>query len=465
MSEPAPFERVLLVGCGLIGGSLGLAIRAAWPQAAISVLDPAADPRARDHFTLVSSPHAASESDLVVLGAPVLENLRLLDALAPYVGEGTIVSDLGSTKGAMVEHARRHPRVNFVGGHPMAGSTQSGFAHADAGLFVGRPWILTPDTDGARGPATVGEGLARLTQLIVGIGARAVVMGADEHDHVMAYVSHLPQVVSSTLMAVVGKAVTTDGLQFAGPGLADTTRLAGSAPTLWLDILATNADHVRQALDALRLALPDGEMLAGTAAAMQPLLQEGQRWRTAFDGQRHARGARLLHRPATRTFLEMRSPEHVVSFEFPDADAAVRRLDKVPGSLYRYLYREVGRPWHWLDRWDWSDARVAEHLASRGVEIWLLAVAGTPAGYFELHRTARAVEIAYFGLLPEFIGKRLGRALLTVAAREAWRSGPERVWLHTCSLDHPAAIRNYQRVGFTPYRTERYDAKIPVDRR
>jgi GNAT superfamily N-acetyltransferase len=107
---------------------------------------------------------------------------------------------------------------------------------------------------------------------------------------------------------------------------------------------------------------------------------------------------------------------------------------------------------------------VAEHLASGGVEIWLLTVAGTPAGYFELHRTAHEVEICYFGLLPEFIGQRLGPALLTVAVREAWASEPERVWLHTCSLDHPSAVRNYERVGFVPYRQEQYDARIPVDR-
>ncbi len=465
MSDRAPFEHVLLVGCGLIGGSLGLAIRAVWPETTVAVLDPAADPHVRHHFTLVASPAVAGDVDLVVLGAPVLENLRLLDALAPYVGPRTVVTDLGSTKGAMVAHARRHARAIFVGGHPMAGSTQSGFAHADAGLFVGRPWILTPDHAGPLDAASVGTALARLTQMVVGIGARPVVMGADEHDHVMAYVSHLPQVVSSTLMAVSGRSVTADGLQFAGPGLADTTRLAGSAPALWLDILATNATHVGQALDQLRALLPTAEMLAGDAAAMQPVLQEGRRWRAAFDGQRPSRDAApMLHRPATRTFLEMRAASAIVPFAFPDVEAVVRRLDVVPGSLYRYLYREVGRPWHWLDRWDWSDARVAEHLASGGIEIWLLTVKGTPAGYFELHRTAREVEVSYFGLLPEFTGQRLGPAMLTVAARQAWSTEPDRVWLHTCSLDHPAAIANYQRVGFVTYREEPYDAKIPAGR-
>jgi GNAT superfamily N-acetyltransferase len=92
-----------------------------------------------------------------------------------------------------------------------------------------------------------------------------------------------------------------------------------------------------------------------------------------------------------------------------------------------------------------------------------LLVRGMPAGWFELHRSADESEIAYFGLLPSFTGQRLGPALLTRATEEAWRSDPMRVWLHTCSLDHPAALRNYKARGFTPYREEAYEAKIPID--
>lgn len=461
--DAAPFERMLLVGCGLVGGSLALALRAVWPAIRIHVLDPAADPRVRQHFPLVSAPAAAGEADLVVLAAPVLENARLLDALAPHIDPATVVTDLGSTKGMMVAHARRHRHVRFVGGHPMAGSAHSGFAHADAGLFLGRPWILTPDTEGPATPQQAGAALAPLTQLICGVGARPVVMGADEHDRLVAYVSHLPQMVSSALMSVIGRAVASDGLQFSGPGLMDTTRLAGSAPALWLDILATNAEHVGAAIDALRAHLPSGDVLRAGPRRMRPLLEEGRHWRGTLEAHGPRRAADVLHRPATRTFLEMRRPGAVQPAAFPEVDAQVRRLDAVPPAFYRFLYREVGRPWHWLERWHWSDARIAAHLQAPGVEIWLLTVAGTPAGFFELHRTAHEVEIAYFGLLPAYIGQRLGPALLTVAAREAWASGPARVWLHTCSLDHPAAVRTYERVGFTRYREERYDAKIPVD--
>lgn len=98
------------------------------------------------------------------------------------------------------------------------------------------------------------------------------------------------------------------------------------------------------------------------------------------------------------------------------------------------------------------------------MEVWLLVERGTPAGFFELHRTAHDTEIAYFGLLPELTGRGLGKALLTYATQEAWRSAPARVWLHTCSLDHPAAIHNYRARGFTVYREEPYDARIPLDR-
>jgi len=462
--DPAPFDRVLLAGCGLIGGSLALALRAVWPATRIEVLDPAADPQVREQFTLVSTPAAAEDADLIVLGAPVLENSRLLDALARHVDAATVVTDLGSTKAATVAHARRHPHLCFIGGHPMAGSAQSGFAHADAGLFVGRPWIFTPDTDGSASPQRVGAALARLTQLVCAIGAHPSVMGADEHDRLVAYVSHLPQVVSSALMGVIGQAVSADGLQFSGPGLLDTTRLAASAPALWLDILATNAGHVGAALDALRRHLPTGDALRAEPQRIRPLLQGGRQWRGTLEAHGPRRGAAVLHRPATRTFLEMRRADALMAVDFPGVDPQVRRLDAAPPSLYRYLYREVGRPWFWIERLDWSDARIAGHLQAPGIELWLLTVGGTPAGFFELHRTAHDVEIAYFGLLPEFIGRRLGPALLTVAARQAWQSGPARVWLHTCSLDHPAAIRNYQRIGFVRYREERYDAVIPLGR-
>jgi GNAT superfamily N-acetyltransferase len=137
------------------------------------------------------------------------------------------------------------------------------------------------------------------------------------------------------------------------------------------------------------------------------------------------------------------------------------RLDRVhdcPPSFFRFLYREVGRHHHWVDRLVWSDRQVEEYLASPRLKLFVLYVAGAPAGYFELWRHEdEAIEVAYFGLLPEFVGQGLGKMLLTAAVERAWAERPSRIWLHTCSLDHAAALPNYIARGFTPFREEEYE--------
>lgn len=467
VGDAPPFERVFIAGCGLVGGSLGLVLKALWPEVEVRVLDPAAPAAVRQHFTLATSASDAGWADLVVLGAPVGQNGPLLRALASHVRPDAVVTDVGSTKRDIVVAARQtRLQGTFIGGHPMAGSAHSGFAHATPGLFAARPWILTPDTDGGASAAQVGSALARLTQMVCAIGARPVVMSADEHDRLVAYISHMPQLVSSAVMATAGRAVQRDGLQFSGPGLIDVTRLAGSAPGLWHDILAANADFIREAMQAVEATLPKAATADDLPGAGDAVLKDGRHWRQVLEGatQTHGLGARrVLHRPAVRTYLQMTRADALRPAPWPHDDVVLRRLDSPPSSLYRFLYREVGRPWHWLDRWDWSDRRIAGHLGSTGIELWLLSEHGGPAGFFELHRTVEETEIAYFGLLPEYTGRGLGRALLTQAAVEAWRTEPARVWLHTCSLDHPAALGNYQARGFEIYREEHYDARIPLD--
>jgi len=158
-----------------------------------------------------------------------------------------------------------------------------------------------------------------------------------------------------------------------------------------------------------------------------------------------------------RTYLEMETPGQLVTAESPDPRARVERSESCPPSFFRYLYAEVGRSYHWVDRLSWTDDVVKGYLADPSVSLWLLIVAGSPAGYFEHKRHEDgSIEIAYFGLLPEFIGRGLGKYLLTVAVREAWTAGAERVWLHTCTLDDPAALPNYQARGFRPFKTETY---------
>ena len=163
-----------------------------------------------------------------------------------------------------------------------------------------------------------------------------------------------------------------------------------------------------------------------------------------------------------RTYLEMRSPGDLRPAREPADAPRLERIEECPASFFRYLYAEVGRAYHWTDRLSWTDERVRAHLSDPGVSLWLLSSRAAPAGYFELRRHQdRSVEVAYFGLLPEFLGRGWGGSLLTLAVRSAWATGPERVWLHTCTLDHPAALPNYLKRGFRPVREEVYTAQLP----
>ena len=163
----------------------------------------------------------------------------------------------------------------------------------------------------------------------------------------------------------------------------------------------------------------------------------------------------------TRTYLAMQTPGELRPARTPVPAPRIERVGECPPSFFRYLYREVGRPHHWTDRLAWDDGKIREHLATDGISLWLMTWEAAPAGYFELRRhDDGSIEIAYFGLLPEFIGRGWGKYLLTEAARAAWSMSPLRVWLHTCTLDHPAALPNYLRRGFQPFREEVYTTEI-----
>ncbi|MEO7275049.1 MAG: GNAT family N-acetyltransferase [Vicinamibacterales bacterium] len=160
---------------------------------------------------------------------------------------------------------------------------------------------------------------------------------------------------------------------------------------------------------------------------------------------------------AQRTYLEMRDPSQLRPLRVSDETIRLERAEDCYPALYRFLYGEVGRRYHWTDRLSWTDDVVRAHLAQPEVSIWLMLVRGTPAGYFELETDDEGgVEIAYFGLFHEFIGRGLGAHLLTEAVGTAWTFAPNRVWLHTCTFDHPAAVPNYISRGFTPFKTEEY---------
>jgi GNAT superfamily N-acetyltransferase len=166
---------------------------------------------------------------------------------------------------------------------------------------------------------------------------------------------------------------------------------------------------------------------------------------------------------SVRTFLELRDITDLKPATRPDAAVRVEQVIGCPASFWRYLYTEVGRPYHWIDRLPWTDEAIRSYLAEPEVSLWLMTVSGAPAGYFELRRDrAGGTEIVYLGLLPEFTGRGLGGFLLTMAVERAWSSGTERVWLHTNSLDHPAALPNYLNRGFRAFHSETYRPGQPT---
>lgn len=166
----------------------------------------------------------------------------------------------------------------------------------------------------------------------------------------------------------------------------------------------------------------------------------------------------------TRTYLEMRSPNALRSYHADDANVRFEHVRACPISFFRYLYREVGRAHHWVDRLAWRDEQVTARLANPHVTLWVMYVDGAPAGYAELERHVDgSIEIAYFGLLPEFTRRGLGKLMLTSAVERAWEQGTSRVWLHTCTLDDPAALPNYLKRGFAPYQEEVYSVEIDED--
>lgn len=163
--------------------------------------------------------------------------------------------------------------------------------------------------------------------------------------------------------------------------------------------------------------------------------------RTALEMR--ARPARPLARPPS-----MRQPVMLLRAEQPTI------------SFYRYLYNTIGRQWVWYERRVMDDATLAACIQNDAVAVYVLYVGGVPAGLAEINaRDADNVELAYIGLIPEFIGRGLGRYIVDWAVDTAWSSEPGRIWIHTCTLDHPAALPLYQKVGFTPYSQERF--KIP----
>jgi prephenate dehydrogenase len=266
-----------VIGLGLIGGSLAMAVRQAWPAALVIGVDSndVIETAIRLHAVDVGAddPIVAAGADLVVLAAPGGENERMLARLPAIMSGDAVVTDVGSAKRTIVAAARALPgRLAFVGGHPYAGSTRAGIAAARPDLFRGRPWFLTPQ-------AASDTAVERVKGLIRAVGGDPVSLTPAEHDRLLAYLSQMPQVAASAIMQVVGEAVGDEGLGYSGRGLAETTRLAASHASAWTDVYEANADHVGAAIDALVSVLTSMRDRLDSPAAVSALFAAANQWR------------------------------------------------------------------------------------------------------------------------------------------------------------------------------------------
>ena len=245
--RPHVFKRVAIVGVGLMGGSLGMAIkkhRLAREVIGLShrqaALDQAVKSNAIDTPCL-DVKKAISNADLVVLATPVDSIIKLFKTIDPYLKRGCIVTDVGSAKTSIVEHGEKtlsNPAF-FVGSHPLAGSEKKGVVNASADLFEGSICIMTPTNK------TNQVAKQKMKHFWTKLGMNVKLLSPEEHDEILAYVSHLPHLLAYGLMA----GIPSKFLEYASQGLKDTSRVAASSPQMWSDICMANSKNILNALD------------------------------------------------------------------------------------------------------------------------------------------------------------------------------------------------------------------------
>ncbi len=257
-----PFKQVTIIGTGLIGGSLGLALKKRRLAGRIIGCDRApALKRARDCAAIdagsTNPADAVRGSDLVVLATPVIPILDLIGRLASTLPTKTLVTDVGSTKAEIVARAAksfgRNAGHRFLAGHPMAGKEHAGVEFADADLFEGAAWLFTPLPGQNVHAGHCGE----FIHCAETMGAKIAVVDAVDHDRFCAWISHLPQMISTALAAALVDEFGSDApvLDIGGRALREMTRISGSPYSMWRDIAITNKKNLSDALQKLEQRL------------------------------------------------------------------------------------------------------------------------------------------------------------------------------------------------------------------
>lgn len=263
--------RIAIIGLGLIGASIGLAVRRVRPHAEVHgydcLLQNASTALDRGAVGRLSGTlaEAVRHADLVFVATPAATVIDVVRALAPLVSSDCIVTDVAGVKSAIVYPCVDILGERFVGGHPLAGSEQQGPAHADASLFDGAAWAITPGPNGRRAADAV-AGVVRE------VGARPVITSPEEHDRVVALLSHLPHAFAFLLKRLRQEHVPADLAQLYGGSYRDATRVARSDHRRWAQIMSLNADHMRCALELAENRLREMRLALENVQDLESLL-------------------------------------------------------------------------------------------------------------------------------------------------------------------------------------------------
>jgi prephenate dehydrogenase len=275
-------EQLTILAPGLLGGSIARAARARNAARRIVIWARRAEVRkalARQPWCDVVAETAAGAvrtASLVIIASPVDAVIPLVRQIASALPKGAVVSDVGSAKGEIARegHAALSPRAHFVGSHPMAGSEKTGWENGSAGLFESRTCFVTPL------PKTDGKALRIVMGFWRKLGANVAKVAPEEHDRIVAHISHLPQILASSLCSFLDEKDPA-WLKFAGGGLRDTTRIAGSDPALWRTIIAQNKDEIRRVLRQYQFELVayESAIAKGDWDALARLMARGRAYR------------------------------------------------------------------------------------------------------------------------------------------------------------------------------------------
>jgi prephenate dehydrogenase len=254
-------KKVTVIGLGVMGASIGLAVKKRMIDVRVTGivrreqhLQQALKMRVADEVYKEFAPEAF-KTDLVILAVPVLSIIRMIEDIKPFLQKGTIITDIGSVKGLIVDQASRVYGKGhiFIGSHPMCGSEKKGMEHADLRMFDNAPCILTPDS--STDPADI----EKLSSFWGALGCRMLTMDASLHDRQISHISHLPHMLSSALMnfSCEQRKHHENLLDVAGTGFSDMTRLSEGNPSLWTDILQANRENIIDSIGSFKEGLDE----------------------------------------------------------------------------------------------------------------------------------------------------------------------------------------------------------------